>query len=193
MKKLRYLFPALTLLLFACDTDDDGFYNAVYVQSSGLMTIENPSNTYNSGDVILVEAHIPRLLTEPGQSELLDVRATTSADTSQFSFLLEKLNGTQWELVDVTGNFVPGTEGSANVGFFVQGFLDFDNVADAYLFNGGVRVVQPGTYRLNFSNNTDDFEKVFLRSNSPGNNLVMNIFSSSVSLDSAGVFEFTVN
>ena len=93
----------------------------------------------------------------------------------------------------MTGNFVAGTEGSANVGFFVQSFLEFDSVADEYLFDGGVRVTQPGTYRLNFSNNTDDFEKVFLRSNSPGNNLVMNIFSSSASLDASGVFEFTVN
>lgn len=185
--------PVLALLLFACDTDDDGFYNAVYVQASGLMTVENPSATYNTGDVVLVEAHIPRLLPESGQSELLDVRATTNADTFQFSFFLEKFNGSEWELVDVTGNFVAGTEGTANVGFFVQGFLDFDSIADEYLFNGGVRVTQPGTYRLNFSNNTDDFEKVFLRSNSPGNNLVMNIFSSSVSLDGSGVFEFTVN
>lgn len=193
MKKLKYLLPALALFLFACDTDDDGFYNAVYVQASGLMTIVNPSATYNAGDVVLVEAHIPRLLPEPGQSELLDVRATTGADSFQFSFFLEKLNGSQWELVDVTGNFVAGAEGSANIGFFVQGFLEFDGVADEYLFDGGVRVTQPGTYRLNFSNNTDDFEKVFLRSNSPGNNLVMNIFSSSPSLDEAGVFEFTVN
>lgn len=193
MKKLRYLLPALALLLFACDTDDDGFYNAVYVQASGLMTIENPSAIYNAGDVVLVEAHIPRLLPEAGQSELLDVRATTGSDSFQFSFFLEKLNGSQWELVDVTGDFVAGTEGSANVGFFVQGFLEFDSIADEYLFDGGVRVMQPGTYRLNFSNNTDDFEKVFLRSDSPGNNLVMNIFSSSTSLDETGVFEFTVN
>jgi hypothetical protein len=194
MKKFKYIFPAFALLFLACDSDDDGFYNTVYVQAAELMTIENPAAVYNIGDVIQFEAHIPRLLNEPGQAEPLDIIETTNADSFQFSFLVEKLNANdQWELFDVTDDYIPGTEGTANVNYYVQGILDYDAVADSYLYNGGIMFDQAGTYRLNFSNNTNYFNKVYLQSNSVENNIVLDIFSSSASLNNSGTFQFTVN
>jgi hypothetical protein len=193
-KKFKYIFPVFALLFLACDSDDDGFYNTVYVQSQELMTIENPSATYNVGDVIQVSANIPRLLDEPGMAEPLDLRETSHADNFQFSFLVEKQNANgEWELFDVTDDYVPGTEGTANVNYYVQGILDFDAVADSYLYNGGVRFDEPGTYRLNFSNNTNYFDKVYFQSNSENNNIVIDIFSASANLNNVGVFQFTVN
>jgi hypothetical protein len=193
-KKFKYIFPVFALLFLACDSDDDGFYNTVYVQSQELMTIENPSATYNVGDVIQVSANIPRLLDEPGMAEPLDLRETSHADSFQFSFLVEKQNANgEWELFDVTDDYVPGTEGTAYVNYYVQGILDFDAVADSYLYNGGVRFDEPGTYRLNFSNNTNYFDKVYFQSNSENNNIVIDIFSASANLNNVGVFQFTVN
>jgi hypothetical protein len=193
MKTFKYILPAVALFLLGCDSDDDGFYNAVYVQSSELVTIENPAATYNIGDVVQFEAHVPRLLNEPGFSEPLDVVETTNADSFEFAFFVEKLNGTEWEPYDITTDYVAGTEGTANVETFVQGFLNFDAVADSYLYNGGIRFDEAGTYRLNFSNRTDFFNKVYLQSNSENNNIVVSIFSTMSSLDNNGTFEFTVN
>src|SRR6478672_12989895 len=106
MSKFKYIIPFFALLLLACDSDDDGFYNAVYVQATDLMTIENPASTYNVGDIIEIEAHIPRLISEPGHTEPLDIMETTGADSFQFSFFLEKLNANdEWEVVDMTGDF----------------------------------------------------------------------------------------
>lgn len=194
MKKLKYIFPAVVLFLVGCDSDDDGFYNAVYVQSSELVTIENPSTTYNIGDVVQFEAHVPRLLSEPGFSEPLDIVETTNADSFEFAFFIEKQSTDgEWVPYDITGNYVPGTEGSADVETYLQGFLDFDSVADSYLYNGGIMFDEPGTYRLNFNNRTAYSNKVYLQSNSQNNNIVVSIFSSMASLDNDGTFQFTVN
>ncbi len=194
MNKFKYIFSVFALLLIACDSDDDGFYNTVYVQADELMTIENPASAYSIGDVIQIEAHVPRLLDEPGQPQLLDVMQTTNAGSFQFSFVLERQNASgEWELVDLTGDYVAGTEGSANIGYYVQGFAEYDSIADSYLYNGGIALDQAGTYRLNFSNNTDFYNKVYFVSDSPGNNIVVNIFSSASDLDASGTFQFTVN
>jgi len=194
MSKFKYIFSVLALLLIACDSDDDGFYNTVYVQASGLMSIENPASSYSVGDVIMVSANIPRLLDEPGNPQPLDVMQTTGADSFQFSFILEKQNTAgEWELVNLVDNYVAGTDGSANIGYYVQGFAEYDAIADSYLYDGGIELDQSGTYRLNFSNNTDFYDKVYFVSDSPGNNIVVNIFSSAADLDASGTFQFTVN
>jgi hypothetical protein len=192
--KLKYIIPFLALFLLACDSDDDGFYNTVYIQATDLMTIQNPSATYNVGDVIGIEAAIPRLFDEPGQTEPLDILQTTNADNFQFAFLLERLNANnEWEVLDMTDNYVEGTDGSAIVDYYVQGFVEYDAVADSYLYNGGIALNQAGTYRLNFTNNTDFFNKVYFVSDSENNNVVLNIFSAASDLDANGLFQFTVN
>lgn len=194
MRKLLYALSAVAILLVtACDSDDDGFYNTKYIQAENLLVIENPSATYSVGDVVTIGAAIDRLIPEPGETELLDVVQTTGADEFQFSYYLEKKNGSgEWEVVDLTNDYIDSGAGHANVGFFVQGFLTYTAIGERYEYQGGVELSSTGQYRLNFSNNTENYNKAFFRSVSPGNNIVLNIFSTSDSLTDVGTFEFTV-
>jgi len=194
MKKLFYSLTAVALLsLTACDSDDDGFYNTVYVQSQDLMYIGNPSANYSVGESIEINSIIDRFIDEPGQTEPLDILQTTGADQFQFSYLLEKRNaGGEWEVVDVTGHH-DEVIGDAAIGFFIQGLLDYNEITEQYRYQANLELWQTGQFRLNFSNNTEHYNKVFFNSLSPGNNIVLNIFSTSDSVNSSGVFEFTVN
>lgn len=194
MKKLRYLIPAISLFLFACDSDDDGFYNTKYVQATDLVQVE-AQDVYLVGETVFVNAAIPKLLPEPGESTLLDVRETTgNAPSFSFSYALEKKNADgQWDLVDnVSAIYVDGGAGSAEVVYFVQGNLNYDETDQEYQYRGGFTMEQAGEYRLDFSNATDNYNKVGLVSNSVNNNIVLNIFSTSASLDESGMHYFEV-
>lgn len=193
MKTIKYILPAFFLLFLAsCDSDDDGFYNTKYIQTEGLMQVE-PSAGYAVGDIIWVDAYVPKLLTEPGQASLLDVVETTAADTFDFSYTLEKKDALgEWQVYDVTGQFVDGT-GHALVGYFVQGFLEYDTALEKYQYRGGINLTEAGEYRLNFSNTGTYYNKVALHSNSIDNKVILNLFSTSTSLDSSGFYSFTVN
>jgi hypothetical protein len=187
------MLPAIAMFIFAgCDSDDDGFYNTKYIQAVDLMHIETAS-TYAVGDVIYLKVNVPGLLDEPGQTTQLDVVETTGAPTFDFAYTLEKKNGAgEWEIYDVTDNFVDGGAGHANVGYFVQGILEYDSVSENYNFRGGLQLTEAGNYRLNFSNTTKFPNKVALRSNSANNNIQLNIFSTSPNIDLSGMYDFTV-
>ncbi|HLA55382.1 MAG TPA: hypothetical protein VK623_04745 [Flavobacterium sp.] len=193
MNKIKYIFPAIAMLVFAgCDSDDDGFYNTKYIEAVNLMEVE-PAASYTIGDVIYVDVNVPRLLDEPGQATQLDVVETTHAPTFDFFYILEKKNGAGgWELVDNTGNYVDGGPGYGSAGFYVQGFLEYDTVAETYVYRGGLNLTEAGDYRLNFSNTTKFPNKVALRSDSVDNNIQLNIFSTSPSIDASGMYNFTV-
>jgi len=194
MKKLRYFLP-LFLLLAACDSDDDGFYNTVYFQTGDLVAIGNPQATYSTGDVVGIEAHIPNLLAETGFSNPINVRETTgNANQFDFSYFLEKKNASgEWELYTIDqDNYVAGGTGDAQVQTFVRGLLNFDPDTQQYLYTGGVRMTEPGQYRLNFTNSTQYQEKAFLRSLSPDHHVILNLYSAFPDLPS-GLFAFTVN
>ncbi len=180
--------------MLACDSDDDGFYNTKYVQADGLVNILNPAATYPAGSPIMIEAHVPHLLPESGQAEPLDVVETTgNAPTFEFSYFLEKKNADgQWEMVDLTGQHVDDGPGHATVGYFIQAYLEFED-SNQYEYFGSIVPSQTGEYRLNFSNNTVNYNKVFIRSDSQNNNIDLKIFSTSDDLDGNGYFAFTVN
>ena len=192
MKKLLIL-TVFGLLATACDSNDDGFYNTKYIDASGLATIEiQPS--YAVGDALYISATIPNLLPEPGETNPLNIRETTgNAQTFNFSFLLEKnISGTTWETVDMTGNFIEDL-GDADSGSFVEGFLEYDPDFDAYVFRGGLELLQPGTYRLSFGFNSSSQDKVEFLSDSTDNHVTLNISSTIVGLDANGFYTFTVN
>ncbi len=193
MKKLLFLLPVILLFATACDSNDDGFYNTKYINATGLATIEaQPS--YTVGDALFVSATIPNLLPEPGQTNPLNIRETTGdAPTFNFSFLLEKnTSESTWEPVDLTGNFIEDL-GDANAGSFVEGFAQYNSVADAYLFRGGIELLQPGTYRLSFGFNSSSQDKVEFLSDSRDNHVTLNIASSIIGLEPNGFYTFTVN
>jgi len=193
MKNLKYIIPFIAFLLFACDTDDDGFYNTVYVQSEQLMDVET-QDVYQVGETFFINAHIPELLFEPGETTLLNVRETTgNAPSFSFSFYLEKKNASgEWDVVDIGSNFVDGGAGNAQVFFGVGAYLTYNDAAEEYQFRGGITLTEPGEYRLDFSNTTENFNKVSMLSNSIDNNIILNIFSTSSDLDASGFHNFIV-
>ena len=191
--KMKKIFLLLCIAAIGCDSNDDGFYNTKYVNAADLVVLETLPE-YQVNDVLFVSAEIPNLLDEAGQTTPLDVRQTTgNADKFDFSYLLQKETGDDvWEVVDVANDFVPDL-GSHEVGAYVQGILDFDAMTQSYRFRGGVRLTEPGTYRLSYSLNSSAPDRVALRSRSPGNNVTLNIFSTSNALNSEGYYVFTVN
>lgn len=191
MKNLRYIIPAIALLIFtACDSNDDGFYNTKYLKATNLVTIET-TPSYAVNDLLYVNANIPNLLSEPGQSTPLNVLKTTNAQSFTFSYVIEKMNGSQWELVNVSDNFVLN-DGGINLGSFLQAFLEYDGGQEAYTFRGGIRLAQSGQYRLSFGYNSSNPNEVELASQSSNNNIKLNISSTTNSLDGSGYYNFTV-
>jgi hypothetical protein len=195
MKTIKYILPAFAILfLIACDSDDDGFYNAKYVQAEDLVMIENPQAAYLVGDNISIHALIDNLIDEPGETTLLNIRETTgNAESIIFSYVLEKKNAVgEYEIYDITDNYFDGTSGHANSQYFVEAFADYNPAADQFQYDGGVQLTETGEYRLNFSNQTSNYNKAFLKSLSPGNNIVLNIFTTGT-FDENGHYVFTVN
>lgn len=198
MKKLplKYIFPAIALLILTgCDSDDDGFYNTVYVDATNLVTIET-SNAITLGNPFIVDAEIPNLLDEPGFDEPLDLRQTTgNAEAFKFSYVIEKQNGSDWVPVDMTGllAIMDSEMGSATAGYFVDARAEFYENMDAYRYRGGVILEETGTYRFTYSYNSSRNDGVEIFSISPGNNIDVKIFSASDQLNGDGAYIFTVN
>lgn len=183
----------LIVLFTGCNSNDDGFYNETYVNAGTLVNIETLPQ-YQVNDVLFVNAEIPRLLQELNQPNLLDVRQSTgNADSFNFSFMLEKESPEGvFTYVDLTNNYV-ADYGDAVPGSFIQAIVDYNPAAEAYLFRGGIRLLEAGNYRLSFGYNSTSPNKVELRSVSTGNNLRMNISSVTNNLDGQGNYNFTVN
>ena len=179
-------------LTVSCESDDDDFYNTIHVLTDNLVTIETQSD-YEVGDFLKVTADVPRLITEAGQANQLDVRASTgNASHFVFSYYLERKNAAnEWEFLDLTGNVVVN-EGSGTAGSFVQAQAVYNGLADAYLFDGDIELMQPGAYRLTFGSDMSA-NRVELVSASEGNNITLNISSTVVGADNAGSYYFTVN
>ncbi len=189
MKKLLIL---ICLVALGCDSNDDGFYNTKYVNASNLVVLETQPG-YQIDDVLYVSAEIPNLLQEAGHSNLLDVRKSTgNAPKFDFSYLIERESAPGvWEVVDVSDDFIEDL-GSHEVGAYVQGILDFDAASQSYRYRGGVRLTESGNYRLSYSLNSSAFDRVALRSRSGGNNLTLNIFSTTNALNTEGYYLFSV-
>jgi hypothetical protein len=77
MRKLQYIIIATAAVFFSnCDTNDNGFYNSVFLESTNLVSIEVQPN-YSVGDNLYVTADFSRYQPEIGQEELVDIYKTT--------------------------------------------------------------------------------------------------------------------
>ncbi|HEX8562108.1 MAG TPA: hypothetical protein VF676_03915 [Flavobacterium sp.] len=193
MKKIRYILLALAIVGLAggCDTNDDAFYNETYVEIPNLVEIEvQPS--YNVGDHLYVDASFSRYLNEPGEDLPLDIFKTTDgADTFDFSYVLEKRSGDEWQTVNITNSMLEINEGGLdNFLPILYAHAYYDPATETYSSNVGIPLETAGDYRLSF--NSDHSGRAELRSQSEGNNLTLNI-SSVVDQLSNGYYSFTVN
>ncbi|HEY0045097.1 MAG TPA: hypothetical protein VGB44_00125 [Flavobacterium sp.] len=192
MKKLRYILPLFALMFIACDSNDDGFYNTVYVDTANLVNIETQAE-YQVDDVLFVEAYIPNLLDEPGHLTPLDLRKTTgNVETFEFTYNIERNVNGEWLPVDLTNSFTI-IDGLANFGSFVQAFPRYDVTEDAFIFRGGIELQQAGDYRISFGYNSRVTDQVELFSNSSNNNIIVKISSETNQLNDDGYYNFTVN
>lgn len=194
MKTLKYyvLLTASLLMLSSCDTNDDGFYNVVYLHATDLVTVQTQPS-YNVDDYLFVTADFSRYQEEDGQNELLDIyKSTGSATKFIFSYFLErKMADGTWEVVSVPTNTLQIIKGSAISGPYVSGGCVYNAADETYEYHVGVPLTESGDYRLSFGYDTSS-EAVELISNSTGLNLYMDILSTT-NYNAPPYYLFTVN
>jgi hypothetical protein len=195
MKKTHYLaLLLLALLVSNCDTNDDGFYLNKFMDANGLVTIAPHASTYAINEKLYIKVNIPRLLPEAGQSNLLDIVTTTGADQFTFSYVIEKQNGTNWDVVAVEDSSLDIVKGAAINGAFVYGGCNYDSTSQTYEYEVGFPLLNSGTgnYRLSFGYNSDATGSVELRSQSTVAHVILNLNSTITGLDGNGYYNFTV-
>lgn len=193
MKKLHYIILiAVAFLVSNCNTNDDGFYNNVFVDAPNLVTIDAPSNTFTVGDKLFVDASFSRYLNDNGS--VLDAFKTTGATEFAFSYVIEKqINSSTWDVVTVNANQLDIVEGNAQNGSYVYGICEYNSTTQTYDYRVGFPLLSTGSYRLSFGYNSSSVNSVELRSLSPATRLILNINSTIAGLDAGGYYNFTVN
>ena len=197
MKTIKYiLFFAIALVaLNSCDTNDDGFYNAIYLDSetNDLVAIEIQSNYVVGQKLYIKTINFSRYQNEKGQTKPLDIYKTTGgAAAFNFSYVLEIKNGANWEVVKIPTEELDIKKGKAVSGDFVYGSCIYNSADKLYEYNVGMPLSKTGDYRFRFGYNSDS-NKVELVSESLGTNLAMVIFSATSNLNSDRYYTFTVN
>lgn len=194
MKKISLLAIVLSSLFFTGCDDEDGFYNEKYVDTATLVTIDTQTE-YAVGDFLYVSADFSRYLSEPGQSNPLDIYRTTSgAPGFVFSYLVEKESTPGvWTPVETTQNELNIVTGSAQAGGFVLGTAVYDATDESYEYQIGFPLESAGNYRISFGVNSTATNEIELRSQSPANKLFLNLISDTTQLNAAGFYTFTVN
>lgn len=194
LKKIVHI-SLIALVLIGCNTNDDGFYNETYIKAeNNLVVIQQQIAPYSVDDFVLFNAIIPNLLQEDAFSNLLNIRQSTgNAERFNMTVVLEKLNsdGT-WNYINLSNQLII-EEGSGLAGNFAKCTLVFDNNLQEYRFSGGIKLAEPGSYRMSFGISPSSGKIIELRSESPGENLQMNIKTSSDAVDASGKYNFTVN
>lgn len=183
MKTLQYLFfGAMATLLMAadCSNKDSEFYNDVYVNTSGLVDIEDKIS-YTTGDILWINTdNFSRYVNEANQPNKLDVYKTSGgANSFTFSYLLEKRNASQeWDLVNIEENMVQRVRGkSVPFGDFLLAQATYDGELRAYEYRGGLKLNSTGQFRLSFTYNGGVSNNIVLVSDSVENNLFVNLYS----------------
>jgi len=194
MTKFKYIFLLIiSLSLTNCDTDDDGFYNTVYIDLDNIVTIEPHSTTYAVGENLRIMADFSRFQNE--NSQQLDIYTTTGgASEFNFSYVIERQASTDvWNVVTVLDSQLDIDEGDAQNGSYVYGHCIYNSTTQSFKYNVGFPLLAAGTYRLRFGYNSETSTNVILRSNSAPGKLILDINSSIVGLNGGGYYNFTVN
>ena len=192
MKKIHYIvLIAVAFLITNCDTDDDGFYNNVFIDVPNLVTMEPHSSTYTVGEKLVLKADFWKILND---GALIDIFQTTGATEFAFSYVIERqVNATEWEVVSVSDSQLDIVKGNAQNGSYVYGICEYNPTDETYEYEVGFPLLSAGTYRLSYGYNSDSKNSVELRSLSPKKRLIMNINSLVTGLNPDGYYNFTVN
>ena len=183
---------SVTILVSNCNTNDDGFYNNVFVDVPNLVVMDTHSNIYTVGEKLYVSADFSRYL--PDGVTTLDAFHTTGATQFAFSYVIEKqTSATTWEVVTVNDSQLDIVKGSSQNGSYVYGICQYNATTEHYEYRVGFPLLSAGTYRLSYGYNSESVDKVELRSLSPATRLVLNINSAATGLNSNGFYNFTVN
>lgn len=181
----------MALLVSNCDTNDDGFYNNVFVDIPNLVSIEAHSSTYTVGEKLYIDADFSRYLSD---GALLDIYKTTGATQFAFSYVIEKqISETEWEVVTVNDSQLDIVKGDAQNGSYVYGICEYNATDESYEYRVGFPLLTAGNYRMSFGYNSDSPDTVELRSLIPSTRLILNINSLITVLDANGYYNFTVN
>ncbi len=193
MKTIKYiLLIAVASLLSNCNTNDDGFYNNVFVDVPHLVSIDPHSSTYSVGEKLYISADFSRYQDESGLA--LDFFKTTGANEFAFSYVIErKIDATNWEVVSVNDNQLDIVKGNALNGAYVYGVCEYNSIDETYEYHVGFPLLTAGTYRMSFGYNSVSNNSVELRSLSPATRLILNVNSLMEGIDSNGYYNFTVN
>jgi len=193
MKKLHYiLLISIAFLVSNCDTNDDGFYNNVFVDIPNLVTIDTHPAQYTVGEKLYVNADFSRFQNENGKP--LDLFKTTGAAEFAFSYIIEKqIDASTWEVVTVDDSQLNIVKGNAQNGAYVYGLCEYNDVDETYEYRVGFPLSAAGSYRLSYGYNSSSSNSVELRSLSPAARLILNINSLVTNVDSAGYYYFNVN
>ena len=177
-----------------CDTNDDGFYNDIFLDTSNLVQIETQP-TFTVGDYIYLNADFSRYQTETGQTEPLDIYKT-SGDAAEFTFsyIIEKEISTDvWEVQSVNDSQLGIIKGDAQNGSYIFGHCIYDATSESYKYRVGFPLLSAGKYRMSFGYNSTSPTAVELRSKPAPGKLVVNINSLVPTLNSSGYYLFTVS
>lgn len=190
----KIILPLIAMFAISCNTNDDGFYNETYVEAENNLVVIEQQPSYNVDDVLFVNAIVPRLLQQKDFTNLLDIRQSTgNADRFNFTIVLEKkVAADTWEYVDLTNKFVLG-EGGGTAGAFIKGTLIYNNSLEEYRLRCGISLTETGEYRMSFGVTSSSNKTIELRSQSPEQNLQMNIKTSAAQVDASGRYNFLVN
>ena len=191
MKKIHYIVLfAVAFLVSNCDTNDDGFYNNVFVDIPNLVALDAHATTYTVGEKLYISADFSRYLSD---GALLDIFKTTGATEFTFSYVIEKQVGAIWEVVSVNDSQLDIVKGNAQNGAYVYGICEYNTVDETYEYRVGFPLLTTGNYRLSYGYNSDSNNSVELRSESPATRLILNINSVVSGLNASGYYNFTVN
>ena len=198
MKIIKYFFfLALGTLLMAadCSNKDSEFYNDVFATTPGLIALETQS-AYSVNDILWINSNnFSRNIQEANQTHPLDVFETTGgAQSFNFSYLLEKkVSADVWTEFPLGNDLIPDKGIAEETELFIAASCIYNPVTAAYEFRYGLKLSQPGQYRLSFGYNSTNATSVELRSDSVGNNLFLNINSLVSGLDGSGYYNFNVS
>ncbi len=193
MKKIHYIaLLMLGLLVTNCNTNDDGFYLNKFVETNGLIVIAPHSSTYTLNEKLIVQASIPRLLSETGQATQLDLVKTTGATEFTFSYVIEKQNGTNWDIVYVDNSQLDLVKGSLWNDQYLLAGCDYVAASDSFEYEVGFPLLSTGTYRLGFGYNGEATDRVNIRSQSMPAHVILNLNTTVAGLDASGFYNFTV-